>query len=526
MNTRNASGPFRKGQTRRQFLKLAGCGALGAVAGGLRSAGDLFAAGAESPDAFTPDLDIALWAEPGEMVFFPGKPTTVWRYRATVLKGRPSRIVEPPDSYLGPTIKARRGEKVRIRFQNRLPEETIVHWHGLHVPAIMDGHPRYAVPPGAFYLYEFEVKNRAGTYWYHPHPHGRTGPQVYHGLAGLFIVSDAEEGAAGLPDGESDIALVIQDRIFGPDNQLVYRSGHRMAQMTGFLGDRILVNGRPDFTLPAAAGPHRLRLLNGSNARIYRLAWADGRPLTVIGTDGGLLARPVQRRYAFLSPGERLEIWADFSDRPVGSETALVSLPFAGGGMRAGRMGSGMMMGGRRGAGPGLPNGAPFTLFRIHVTRQGKNRGSLPERLSEPARLRDAEMADASRPKPFHLTMQHMQWSINGRVFQMEAVAPDEMVRLGSREIWEFSNIGGMMPMMDMPHPMHLHGKQFRIIARSGVRHEGYVDEGWKDTVLLMPGERVRILVEFGDYPGLFLYHCHNLEHGDMGMMRNYFVRG
>jgi FtsP/CotA-like multicopper oxidase with cupredoxin domain len=526
MNTHNATGPFQKGQTRRQFLKLAGCGTLGAMTGGLWSARGLLAAGADSPAVFTPDLDIALWAEPGEVAVFPGRPTEVWRYRATVLKGHASRVVETPGSYLGPTLKARRGEKVRIRFHNRLPEETIVHWHGLHVPAIMDGHPRYVVPQGASYLYEFEVKNRAGTYWYHPHPHGRTGPQVYHGLAGLFIVSDAEERAAGLPDGEEDVALVIQDRIFGPDNQLFYRSGNRMAQMTGFLGDRILVNGRPDFTLPVSAGSHRLRLLNGSNSRIYRLAWEDGRPLTVIGTDGGLLERSVLRRYAFLSPGERLEIWADFSDRPTGFETALVSLPFGGGGMGAGRMGPGMMMGGRRGAGPGLPNGAPCTLFRVHVTQQGKNRRPLPETLSAPIPSQRHGTADASEVKQFYLTMQHMQWSINGRVFQMEDVAQDEMVRLGSREIWEFSNTGGgMMRMMDMPHPMHLHGKQFRVLGRSGVTHAGYVDEGWKDTVLLMPGERVRILVDFDDYPGLFLYHCHNLEHGDMGMMRNYFVR-
>ena len=106
-------------------------------------------------------------------------------------------------------------------------------------------------------------------------------------------------------------------------------------------------------------------------------------------------------------------------------------------------------------------------------------------------------------------------------------VPADEIVQLGSKEIWEFNNIGGgMMHMMNLPHPIHLHGKQFRIIERSGVMHEGYVDEGWKDTALLMPGERIRILVDFDDYPGLFLYHCHNLEHEDMGMMRNYFVRG
>ena len=108
----------------------------------------------------------------------------------------------------------------------------------------------------------------------------------------------------------------------------------------------------------------------------------------------------------------------------------------------------------------------------------------------------------------------------------MDDVADDEMVRLGSKEIWEFNNTGGgMMNMMNMAHPIHLHGKQFRVVERRGVTHDGYVDERWKDTVLLMPGEQIRILVDFDDYPGLFLYHCHNLEHEDMGMMRNYFIR-
>jgi hypothetical protein len=140
--------------------------------------------------------------------------------------------------------------------------------------------------------------------------------------------------------GEYDVPLVIQDRTFDHNNQLIYMTGHPMEQMTGFLGDLIMVNGMPDFTLPISTNAYRLRLLNGSNSRIYRLAWQDDRPLTVIGADGGFLARPVQRRYAFLSPGERLEIWADFRNDPVGFETALISLPFDGG-----TTGHGMMMG-------------------------------------------------------------------------------------------------------------------------------------------------------------------------------------
>ena len=182
-------------------------------------------------------------------------------------------------------------------------------------------------------------------------------------------------------------------------------------------------------------------------------------------------------------------------------------------------MGRGMMQRQR------LPNGAGFTLFHVNVKDRGKNDWVLPEKLSRIDSAQSDLAVNFSNPRKFFLTMNHMQWSINGRTFQMEHVAEDEIVRLGSTEIWEFHNTGGgMMHMMNMPHPIHLHGKQFRVLERNGVRHEGYVDEGLKDTVLLMPGERIRLLVDFDDFSGLFLYHCHNLEHEDMGMMRNYFV--
>ena len=510
------------GNDRRQFLKLAGYGALGLMTGGFRPLSGQSVAGqhadAVSNTEFEPDLDISLVSGPGELAMFPGAATQIWQYHAKVITGDKRRVVQIPRSYLGPIIKARQGEKIRIRFTNAIPQASIVHWHGLHVPEAMDGHPRYVIPQGHSYLYEFEIKNRAGTYWYHPHPHGRTGPQVYGGLAGLFLVSDAEEQSLGLPDGEYDVPLVIQDRAFDGDNQLLYTSGNRMAQMTGFLGDSIIVNGRPDFTLPVSTTAYRLRLLNGSNSRIYKLAWQDAHPLTIIGTDGGLLGKPVNRPYVFLAPGERIEIWSDFSDSPVGYETALISLPFEGGGM--GRM----MMGGSMGANQSLPNGENISLLKVKVSKSVTIKRSLPQTLSEMGPINESDAVNYNRPRQFYLNMGHMQWTINGRVFQMEGVADDEMVRLGSKEIWEFHNTGGGM--MRMPHPIHLHGKSFRVIGRNGVRHQGYVDEGWKDTVLLMSGESVRIMVAFDDYPGLFLYHCHNLEHEDMGMMRNYFVRG
>jgi len=515
-------------KNRRQFLKMAGYGTLGLLTGGfgplLNQSVAKQISDTISETEFIPDLDISLLSMPGEVGIFPGEPTQVWRYHATVNKGDENKVISLPESYLGPIIKVHKGEKIRVRFTNSIPEESIIHWHGLHVPSIMDGHPRYVVSEGQSYLYEFEIKNRAGTYWYHPHPHGRTGPQVYGGLAGLFLVSDDEEKAIGLPEDEFDVPLVIQDRKFNQDNQLVYTSGNRMEQMTGFLGDWIMVNGEPDFTLPVSTCAYRLRLLNGSNSRIYKLAWKDERPLTIIGTDGGLLEMPVQREYLFLSPGERVEIWADFSDYSVGYETSIESLPFEVGGMGGGMMGRGMMMGGRNGQNQNLPNGAGFSIFKVKIIKYEKKYQSLPQNLSEIRPIPEDEAVNFYRPKQFYLTMRRMQWSINGRIFQMEEVADQEIVQIGTKEIWEFNNTGGGM--MNMPHPIHLHGQQFRVIERSGVMHGGYVDEGWKDTVLLMPGERVKILVDFGDYPGLFLYHCHNLEHEDMGMMRNYFVTG
>ena len=510
--------------SRRQFLRYTGAGATALAAGGINTLlhiSQTEAARKPTTD-FNPDKDIALKSAPAEVSIFPGRPTAVWSYRAHLIKGDAESLSHIESSYLGPIIRARTGQKVRIRFTNEVADETIVHWHGLHVPADMDGHPRLVIPKGQTYVYEFEIRNRAGTYWYHPHPHGITGPQVYGGLAGLFLVSDAEERSTGLPDGKYDIPLVIQDRTFDNRNQLVYLSGHHMERMTGFLGERILVNGISDLNLKVARTAYRLRLLNGSNSRIYKLAWDNGSLLTVIGTDGGLLERPVERRYVMLAPGERLDLWADFSRFSIGSDLRLVSLPFDIGSLGSRRMGPGRMSSGHP-----LPNGSGFSILKVNVSQEGGASRTLPEKLStiEKYRLRDA--VNREQPRRIDLVMRHMRWTLNGRTFRMQDVAPDEKVRLNTLEAWDFINEGGgmgMMGAMDMPHPMHLHGMQFQVLQRSGVRHHGYVDDGWKDTVLLMPGERIRLLVRFSDYTGLFLYHCHNLEHEDMGMMRNYLV--
>lgn len=486
---------------RRTFLKGFAGGSLGLMTMGLPG---LALAG-------EPDVELILTAHRAEANVLDGRPTRVWRYTGQLLRGPESTLTEIPGSYLGPIIRVRKGQRVRIRFRNDIPAPSIIHWHGLHVPADMDGHPRLAVNQGQEYLYEFTVHNRAGTYWYHPHPHGLTGHQVYGGMAGLFIVTDGEEDALDLPTGEYDIPLVLQDRTFDDDNQLVYlRVGHE--RMTGFLGERIMVNGRQNPTMDFAPRPHRLRILNGSNSRIYRLGWSDGSPLTVIGTDGGLLDTPLTMEDVMLGPGERVDLWQDFGAPDWKGSRQLISKSFMAG--ATSRVMQGV-----------IPNGVRFDILTARSSGTGQA-SQPPDRLTPITPYDPSQAIGGGTPKKFFLQMSHMVGLINGRRFEMNAVAPDEIVTMGTMEVWEFINPYQGMGMMSqpMPHPMHLHGKQFQVLERSGGSGLNHMDSGWKDTVLVMPGQSVRIAVRFEDYPGLFLYHCHNLEHEDMGMMRNYRV--
>jgi blue copper oxidase len=396
-----------------------------------------------------PDVEIRLVAKPDVQQIFPGPPTEIWRYQGEVLKGPSDTLVSLPDSYLGPTIKLKPGTQLRVYFSNELPEQSIVHWHGLHVPDHADGHPRLAVGSGETYVYNFRVMDRAGTYWYHPHPHGRTGPQVYLGLAGLFLIHDDEEASLDLPAGERDLPIVIQDRVFDRTNQLVYDNSGMMSQMLGMLGDEILVNGLPDAKITVDRGAYRLRLMNGSNARIYKLAWDDGTPLHVIGTDGGLLERPVVRDYLTLAPAQRLDVWVDFGSWEPGTNLRMVNLPSAA---------------------PG--GGSEFPIFTASIQDTERQAESLPERLTRHEVLDAAQAVNANAPRVFTLEMgRGMRWTINGRQFDMKDVARDEHVQLGDIELWEFYNQGstgmGMgMGMMSQPHPMHVHGLQFKIVER------------------------------------------------------------
>ncbi|MEO8075689.1 MAG: multicopper oxidase domain-containing protein [Acidobacteriota bacterium] len=499
-------------------------------------------------------MELTLTAAPGEVSLLPGVPTRVWRFTGEVVKGPADTLQVLEGSYLGPVIRLVRGQRVRIRFANRLPEPSIVHWHGLDVPEAADGHPRLAISGGQDYTYDFTVTNRAGTYWYHPHPHLRTGPQVYLGLAGLLMVSDPEEAALGLPSGDGELLCALQDRRFDAGNQLVYPNllpsgtlatgqtggmamggqrgrgmgmgmgrgmgggmamGMSMELMNGWLGSRMLVNGLVQPTRVVDRRTYRVRLINASNARFYKLAWSDGTPMTVIGNDGGLFDRPRELAALTMAPGQRADVILDLSTHASGSSVQLTSLAFPED--AAGRVG---MMDETS----SVPQGAALTLMTLRVSA-----ASGPRYLVPPTLTTDLFRASVSAPvRRVPITFMMMNWLIDGRTFEMDEATAAETVAPGSTHIWELVNQPNPMGMA-AAHPVHLHGPQFRVLSRTGggpnPLREGIHDAGWTDTVIVLPGETVRVQVTFSTYPGWYLYHCHILEHEDMGMMRNFRIR-
>lgn len=526
---------------RRYLLRLLGFSAIvPACSSPAPAPAAVVASQGERPE---PDVDLTLTASADEVSVLPGQPSSVWRFAATLARGPASTLQPIPRSYLGPILRFRRGQRIRIRFRNRLSEPSIVHWHGLDVPESADGHPRFAVEGGQDYVSEFEVTNRAGTYWYHPHPHMRTAPQVYQGLAGLLLISDPEEEALGLPSGRGELVCVLQDRRFDRQNQFVYASAQSAGQrrgmgrgmgprgmmgmagmmetVNGWLGDRVLVNGLPASAIDVDRRTYRIRFLNGSNARIYKLAWNDGTPFTVIGGDGGLLERARTMNALTLAPAQRADVLLELSDRSPGTTIQLRSLSFPSDAV--GNVGMAGMMPDTSPA----PQGTPFNLMTLRIATATGPRVRLPERLCAPPASWQVKSGSPVRSVP--LTFMRMEWLLGGRTFEMEDVSGDETARAGSTHVWEFRNEPNPMGMA-MAHPIHLHGPQFRVLSRSGTAENplmgGIFDDAATDTVLVLPGQTVRTQITFSNHRGLYLYHCHILEHEDMGMMRNFRITG
>lgn len=482
--------------------------------------GDGLYAVADVSGAFT------LTAKPARQAILPGKPARMLAYEMEH-HGR---------TLFNPVLRARTGTPLRIKLWNALEETSIIHWHGLKVDSNNDGHPHYAVPGGATFDYQFTVANRAATYWYHAHPHHLTGKQVYLGLAGLFIVEDDEElalqKALDLKLGETDIPLVLQDRRFDDHGGLVY-APTADERFHGHYGSEILVNLTPRPHLHATTRLYRFRILNGSNARLYRLAFRHGEKLldyTIIGTDGGLLDSPRNAKEAFLSPGERVDVLLDLRAARRGDAVTLVSLPFdamhmeiagsasahAGHGSHDAHAGHGM---------PSVqPDGAELDLLRIIVQRKVAYERTVPQTLSRIGPPPDSNYS----PRLIVLDQAKMAWRINGASYQPNATPIT--VKRDTVEAWDIRNV-----QPSMPHPVHLHGFQFRVISRENSPDQqrrlavdpgrlAATDLGWKDSVLVWPGETVRIVTDFShNFPGdqIYMVHCHNLEHEDGGMMLN-----
>jgi blue copper oxidase len=414
-----------------------------------------------------------------------------------------------------PVLRTWRGARFRAKFWNALDETSIIHWHGLKVESNNDGHPHYAVKGGTIYDYSFTVNNRAGTYWYHPHAHRLSGKQAYLGLSGLFIVDDEEEAALAqsldLALGVTDIPLLIQDKRLGADGTPVYAPTTE-DRFHGHFGDRVLVNFTLEPQFEAATRLYRFRLVNGSSARVYRLAFTHGETalaLSLIGSDGGLLERAQPALEIWLSPSERADVLLDLRAATPGDTVMLKSLAFD-------------AMRGNTGTNnpAALPEGALIDIMRIDVTRRVSYARQIPSGLSriEPV------ATDGATTRVF--TMEHGRggWRLNNTPYDM--LATPLRVKRGSTEIWEFRNPSG-----GIPHPIHVHGFPFQVLEREGTPAQyqaagglGPSDAGWKDTVMLWPGETVRIALDFS-HPFLgdqvYMVQCHNLEHEDGGMMLN-----
>jgi FtsP/CotA-like multicopper oxidase with cupredoxin domain len=397
----------------------------------------------------------------GQMEIIPNRVTPVYGYDGI---------------FPGPTIRARKGRAAVVKVTNGVAFDQNVHLHGGFVPAASDGHPHDVIAPGGAFEYRYPNAQDAATLWYHDHAHGLTSRTLYFGVSGFYLLEDELEAELELPQGDYDVPLMISDRSFEADGRLKYVRDIDQ----GFLGDTILVNGAVSPRMAVERAVYRLRFLNQSNARQYRLELGGGEPMLQIAGDGGLLAEAVPRNNVLLAPAERVDVLVDFRGFKAGTQLRLTN------GLGAG--GTGMVM-------------------RFDVTGRRPVSGALPQRL-RPKEAIPAPVAD--RTWELNFGSASSEWQIAGKGFDMERV--DVTTQLGTTERWKFANTS------HRAHPMHLHGVHFRVLERSrGPVNAG--DKAWKDTVWVRTEETVTVQPRFGPYPGRYVFHCHNLEHQDRAMM-------
>jgi spore coat protein A, manganese oxidase len=396
---------------------------------------------------------------------------------AEIVDGAQTPVYGYEGVYPGPTIRARAGRQTLVRVQNRLTFDQNVHLHGGLTPEASDGGPHQLIAPGGSFAYRYTGVQDAATLWYHDHAHGLSARTMYYGLAGFYLLEDELEDTLELPRGEFDVPLMIQDRSFNADGSLRYTENVDQ----GMLGDTVLVNGGIAPVMKVKRALYRLRFLNASNARDYRLQVGGGEQMFQIAGDAGLLERPVGRTDIPLSPAERVDVLFDFSRFRAGDRLLMTN---------------------------GLGSGGTGDVLRFDVTGPRTTSGRVPtamrptEPIPAPATERSWELRFSTAGMP--------EWQIAGKGFDPNRI--DARPRLGTTERWTFTNPS------HRPHPMHLHGVHFRLLERSqGTIDAG--DRGWKDTVNVRNGETVVVQPRFGPYAGRYVFHCHNLEHQDQAMM-------
>lgn len=404
-------------------------------------------------------------AQKGETEIFDGTKTKTYGYNGT---------------FLGPVLRFSKGDTVKIRLINELGEDTTFHWHGLEVPGEVDGGPHASLKPGKEKLIEFKVTQEASTLWFHPHPEGSTAEQVYNGLAGLIYIKDDNSKSLGLPNkyGQNDIPLIFQDKTFDDKKQLNYNAA---MDDDGTIGDTLLINGTLNPKLTVKKEKVRLRLLNGSNARNFTFKLNTGDSFEQIATGGGLLNKPVTMKKITLTPSERAEIVIDFSKLNTEDDLALIN------------------------------DEDGSILLPFEVSDQSGEDSSIPEKMNDFSITKEEMNLPVTKKVEFFGMMDKV--TINGKKFDKDRI--DFTQEQGVTEVWEFYNkpdkMGGMI------HPVHIHGTQFKILSRNG-KEPPKSEQGWKDSFPLKPDETVKVAVQFKN-KGVYMLHCHILEHEDNGMM-------
>lgn len=429
---------------------------------------------------------------------------------ATLVPGFSTRLWGYNGSVPGPTIKVQRGQKVTVRQINRMPAThplfgheftTGTHLHGAPSLPMFDGYANDVSRPGFFKDYEYDNPQEARTIWYHDHAVHHTAHNVYTGLAAQYHVLDPAEVALGLPRGEFDVPLIIGDVAFRSDGQLLFDDRSE----SGHMGDVILVNGAPWPAVPVEPRKYRLRVLNGSTARGYRLRLSDDVPMTVIGTDGGLVPVPQTIGTLTLGMAERYDVVVDFGPfrgrrielRNLGVKNT-IDYDFTGRVMAF-----------------DVADKTPEQVNQDH-------NGPVPAQLPTTDRVMGLQPAQARRTRRLRFERQGGEWTINGRTWaDVEASGFRDVVSspaLGDVELWTLeNNSGGWF------HPVHVHLVDFKILDRNG-RPPRPEERGPKDVVYLGEGERVRILIPFGPHTGRYMIHCHNVTHEDHDMMFQFRV--